>query len=116
MMWVELHDNTVLVRLDGRFVGSVAENARSLIARCRYPFQLVVDLSEVDVVDPAGEEALLWMSLLGGEFIARSFYALNVCERLHLPLTDKFSQADDEVANALEGLGEPTFAITGVHQ
>ena len=93
MVWLQVHDNTVVMRLEGHFVGTTADKTRSLLARCRVPFELVVDLSEVSLIDAVGEEVLSWMSLIGGEFIARSWYALNLCERLHLPLTGKFSQA-----------------------
>jgi hypothetical protein len=97
VLWVELHDNAMVMRLGGRLVGTYANEVRSLVARCRSPFELVVDLSELTFIDALGEEVLSWMSLMGGEFIARSLYALQVCERLHLPLTGKFSQAHGEV-------------------
>jgi len=110
MLWVEIHDSTVVMRLEGPFGGTTADKARLLLARCRVPFELVVDLSEVSLVDAVGEEVLSWMSLIGGEFIARSWYSLNLCERLHLPLTGKFSQAQTEAAPVPEEhVGQPAF-------
>lgn len=74
------------VLIEGRFVGHFANEARQLIARRRFPTQLAVDLTEVTFVDWVGEEALTWLSQIGAKFIAESCYALDVCERLHLPL------------------------------
>jgi hypothetical protein len=76
----------VRVRIEGRFVGYFANEARQLIARRKIPAQLVVDLTEVTFVDWAGEEALTWLSQIGAKFIAKGCYALDVCDRLRLPL------------------------------
>ena len=36
-----------------------------------------------------GEEVLLWLARIGGEFVAENCYPLHVCERLHLPMAPK---------------------------
>lgn len=91
MLWVEVHERTVLLRVVGQFGGRFAQEARLLIARRHSPCKLVMDLSDITLVDAVGEDVLLWISLIGGDFIARSLYSLNVCERLHLPLSDPFT-------------------------
>jgi hypothetical protein len=48
-----------------------------------------VNLSEVTFVDAVGEEVLLWLARIGGEFVAENCYPLHVCERLHLPMARK---------------------------
>jgi hypothetical protein len=99
MLRVELQDvgKTVTMRLEGRFVGPFAEDARELVMRCKIRLRLVVNLSEVTFVDAVGEEMLLWLARIGGKFIADNCYPLHVCERLHLPMAPKrtgaFSQA-----------------------
>ena len=93
MMRVELHNNTLLMRLDGRFVDEVANETRLLIGRCKYPIRLVVDLSEVTRVDGIGENVLLWLALLGADFVAESNYATDLCKRLHLPLTTEWGNS-----------------------
>jgi hypothetical protein len=88
MLRVEFQDagKTVTMRLEGRFVGPFAENARDLVTRSKIPALLVVNLSEVTFVDAVGEEMLSWLARIGGEFIADNCYPLHVCERLHLPM------------------------------
>jgi anti-anti-sigma regulatory factor len=95
MLRVEYHDvgNTVTMRLEGRFVGPFAKDARELVTRCKNPLRLVVNLSEVTFVDVVGEEVLLWLARVGGEFIAENCYPLHVCERLHLPMAPKCAGA-----------------------
>jgi hypothetical protein len=73
------------VRIEGRFVGRFAEEAKQLIARRQIPTQLTVDLSDMTFVDLSGEEALTWLSRIGAQFVAQSSYPLAVCERLCLP-------------------------------
>jgi anti-anti-sigma regulatory factor len=91
MLRVEYHDigNTVTMRLEGRFVREFAQDARDLVTRCKIPLRLVVNLSEVTFVDATGEEVLLWLARIGGEFVAENCYPLHVCERLHLPMAPK---------------------------
>ena len=95
MLRVEYHDvgNTVTMRLEGRFVGEFAQDARDLVRRCKIPLRLVVNLSEVIFVDAMGEEVLLWLARIGGEFVAENCYPLHVCERLHLPMAPKCAGA-----------------------
>jgi anti-anti-sigma regulatory factor len=91
MLRVEFQDvgNTVTMQLEGRFVGAFAEDTRDLVTRCKIPPRLVVNLSEVTFVDAVGEEVLLWLARIGGEFVAENCYPLHVCERLHLPIMQK---------------------------
>ena len=91
MLRVEYHDvgNTVTMRLEGRFVGEFAQDARDLVTRCKIPLRLVVNLSEVTFVDAVGEEVLSWLARIGGEFVAENCYPRHVCERLHLPMARK---------------------------
>jgi hypothetical protein len=95
MLRVEYQDagNTVTMRLEGRFVGEFAQDARDLVTRCKIPLRLVVNLSEVMFVDSMGEEVLLWLARIGGEFVAENCYPLHVCERLHLPMARKRVEA-----------------------
>jgi len=91
MLRVEVQDigKTVTMRLEGRFVGAFAKDTRDLVTRCKIPLRLVVNLSEVTFVDAVGEEVLLWLARIGGEFAAENCYPLHVCERLHLPMVQK---------------------------
>jgi hypothetical protein len=91
MLRVEYQDvgNTVTMRVEGRFVGAFAKDARELVTRCRISMPLVVNLSEVTFVDAVGEEVLTWLARIGGEFVAENCYPLHVCERLHLPMARK---------------------------
>ena len=91
MLRVECHDigDTVTLRLEGRLVGEFAKDARDLVTRCKIPLRLVVNLSEVTFVDLMGEEVLLWLARIGGEFLAENCYPLHVCERLNLPMARK---------------------------
>jgi hypothetical protein len=95
MLRVECHDvgDTVTLRLEGRLVGEFAEDARDLVSRCKIPLRLVVNLSEMTFVDVMGEEVLLWLARIGGEFVAENCYPLHVCERLHLPMAPKCAGA-----------------------
>ncbi len=90
MLRVEIHDsaNSLNLKLEGRFTGHDAENARTLIARCRDGIRLVVDLTEVTFIDSEGEEVLSFFGRFGAEFVAQTSYSLDVCERLHLRLAD----------------------------
>lgn len=95
MLRVEFQDveNTVTMRLEGRFVGPFAKDTRDLVMRCKIPLRLVVNLSEVTFVDLMGEEVLLWLARIGGVFVAENCYPLHVCERLHLPMAQKCAGA-----------------------
>ncbi len=103
MLRVEFHDavNTLIMRLEGRFVGAFAEDAKALMTHTRPPFRLVVDLSDLTYIDAVGEEILSWMAERGAKFVAESSYARDVCERLHLPLSRRRAAARlDRLANA----------------
>jgi hypothetical protein len=88
MLRVEMQDsaNVLILRLEGRFTGDGAEEARMLMTRCASEKGLVVDLTEVTFVDLIGEAALSFFGRLGAKFVAEDAYTLDVCERLHLPL------------------------------
>ncbi len=81
------HGTRVTMRIEGRFVGHFAEEAKQLILHREFPADLLVDLSEVTFADCAGEEALIWLSGFGAKFVAESSYSLHLCERLCLPLS-----------------------------
>jgi len=88
MLRAELRDSaeTLSVKLEGRFTGSDAEHIRDLITRSTIIAKLVVDLAEIVFIDTLGEQILSLFGRLGAEFVAPTSYALDVCERLHLPL------------------------------
>jgi hypothetical protein len=88
MMRIELQDasRTMVMRIQGSFVGKFAEHARELITRCRVLPKLVVDLSEVSFIDSTGEEVLAWFGQLGAMFVAKNYHSQHVCERLRLPM------------------------------
>jgi predicted pyridoxine 5'-phosphate oxidase superfamily flavin-nucleotide-binding protein len=88
MLRVELPNaaNTLTIRIEGRFVGTFAEEVRMLMARCKIPWKLVVDVSEVTFVDSIGEQVLDWLGRIGGKFVAENSYPRDVCERLDLAL------------------------------
>lgn len=88
MLRVEIHDasNATWFLVEGRFVGVFAEESRTMIMRCKVKSKLVVDLSDMTFVDAAGEEVLQWLERIGAQFVGNSSYALDVCQRLHLPI------------------------------
>ncbi len=88
MLRVEIHDasNATWLLLEGRFVSVFAKETRTAVTRCILKSKLVVDLSDVTFVDADGEEVLLWLGRVGAQFVGNSSYALDVCQRLHLPI------------------------------
>lgn len=88
MLRVEIHDasNATWLLVEGRFVSVFAKETRTAVTRCKVKSKLVVDLSDVTFVDAEGEEVLLWLGRLGAQFVGNSSYALDVCQRLHLPV------------------------------
>ena len=88
MVKVEFHekDDFTTVRIEGRFGGHFAEDARNLIARRKVSGKLVVDLSELTWADSIGEEVLCWLGRIGCKFVAGNAYAAFVCENLGLPM------------------------------
>ena len=88
MLRVETHNSagTLSLKLEGRFTGADAENARMLPMRCQAGMRLLVDLTEVTFIDSVGEEVLSFFGRFGAEFVAQTSYTLDMCERLHLRL------------------------------
>jgi hypothetical protein len=88
MLRVEILDSadTLKFRLEGRFTGEDAEQTRMLTTRCRNGTRLVVDLTDVEFIDAAGEDVLSFFGRFGAEFIVPTSYTLDVCERLNLPV------------------------------
>lgn len=88
MLRAEISSSTDVhkLKLEGRFVAGAAEDTRILMARAAIGVRLVVDLTEVVFVDAVGEEVLSFFCRLGAEFVAPTSYALDLCERLHLPV------------------------------
>lgn len=86
MLRVEIRDSAdiLILGLEGRFTGDDAEQTRTLAACCAARGKLLVDLTEVEFIDAAGEEVLCFCGQLGAEFAAPNSYALDVCERLNL--------------------------------
>jgi hypothetical protein len=85
--------NATTIRMEGRLVGTFAEDARELVARCKIPSKVVVNLSEVSFVDSIGEETLSCLGRIGVKFVAESAYARDVCDRLKLPVLRKRSRS-----------------------
>ncbi len=79
--WLE---NGPTLKMEGKLAGDWAEQARDLVTKDLVPKRLVVDLTEVSYVDSAGERLLKWLASVGAVFVARSVYAVAVCERLCL--------------------------------
>ncbi len=79
--------DTFIFKLLGRLKREGAEQIRSLATQCDGETKLLVDLTDVMFVDSAGEEVLSFVKRLGAQFIAETAYALDVCERLGLPLS-----------------------------
>jgi len=86
MLRVEICDSAeaLILRLEGRFTGDDAEQTRTLTTRFVARERLLVDLTEVEFIDAAGEEVLSFLGQFGAEFIAPNSYLLDVCERLNL--------------------------------
>jgi|SRR5579871_4895727 len=88
MLRIEIRDSadTLVLKLEGRFAGDDAKQTRTLATDVAERGKLLVDLTEVVFVDAAGEEALSFLGQFGAEFVAPNSYALDVCERLNLPV------------------------------
>jgi len=91
MVRVEFHekDSVTTVRIEGRFGGRFAEDAKNLITSRKILGKLVVDLSELTWADSVGEEVLSWLGRLGCKFVAGNAYSSFVCENLGLPIFRK---------------------------
>jgi len=86
MVRVEFHDqdNTTTMKIEGRLVGHIATDVRSVVASKENPGRLVVDLSDLSWVDINGEEVLLWLANIGCAFATGNAYSSFVCEKLSL--------------------------------
>jgi hypothetical protein len=76
------------LKMEGRLVGEMAEQAKGLVTSESVPKGLIVDLTEVTYVDPAGEQLLRWFQSIDAKFVAKAMYAAEVCERLRLAVQD----------------------------
>jgi hypothetical protein len=86
MLRVEFQDkgDPVVMRIEGRLVGTFAEDARNLVASKKIPEGLIVDLSELTYVDGIGEGVLSWLGRMGCKFIPGNTYASYICRALGL--------------------------------
>jgi hypothetical protein len=98
-------DDALIYRLEGRFTGDGAEQVRLLITRCDSKLELILDLTEVIFVDAVGEDVLLFVKKLGGEFMAETAYSQDICERLQLPLLRNHGQ-NSQLAGNKDGKGQ----------
>lgn len=89
MLRVEFHNNgnPTVLRIEGRLVGTFAEDARNLVSSTKIPRGVIVDLSELSFVDSVGEGLLSYLGRLGCKFIPGNTYAAYICKTLNLPLT-----------------------------
>ncbi len=103
MLRVDFHDasSTVIMRIEGRFVGAYAEDTQNLVKR-NLPLKIVVDVTEVTFVDQVGEEVLSWFARVGAKFLADSSYSRDICGRLHLPKTAKRFPSSGQVTALAE--------------
>ncbi len=88
MLRAEIQDSekNLILRLQGRVVGTDAEHVRTLVTHRNIQDRLLVDLTDVTFIDSAGEATLTFLSQLGAKFIANDVYLLDKCKRLNLPL------------------------------
>jgi hypothetical protein len=88
MFRVETHHgvDAVVMKLEGQLRGDYAEYARTLVSSCDTRVRLILDLTDVTFVDPAGEDVLTLFGRFGAEFIADNAYSRDLCERLNLRL------------------------------
>lgn len=88
MLRIEFHhgSDAIVMRIEGRLVGTFAEDARNLVSSKPIPVGLVVDLSELSYVDVVGEDVLCWLGRLGCKFMPGNIYSSYICKTLNLPL------------------------------
>ena len=91
MLRVDMHnsDHIVILKLEGRLTCEGADHVRTLATRCPAQMRLMVDLTDITFTDSVGEEVLSLFGRFGAEFVAETSYALDICERLQLPLARK---------------------------
>lgn len=82
---LQLESNPTL-KMEGRFVGEWAREAKSLVTEESIPKGLIIDLTEVTCIDEVGEQVLNWFRSIGAAFVAKNIYVASICERLGLPL------------------------------
>lgn len=92
-------DEALVCRLEGRFTGDGAEQVRTLVTRCDNNLALIVDVTELLYIDAVGEDVLSLMKKLGGEFVAETAYARDICERLQLPLLGNYESKSRSSGN-----------------
>ena len=90
MLRVAMQDDptTPSMTMEGRLVGAFAEDAAAMVLRSPVPPKRV-DLTELTFADRQGEAVLLWLAAVGAKFIAESSYALDLCDRLRLPIANE---------------------------
>lgn len=77
-------ENDSTIRLEGWLTREYVKQIRTVAARCKTSIRLVVDLTDVTLVD--GEAVLLWSKHRNAEFLAKNSYAIDLCASLDLPL------------------------------
>jgi hypothetical protein len=102
-------EGALICTLEGRFTGEGAEDVRLLVTRCVSKLELIMDLTEVMFIDAVGEDVLSLIKKLGGQFVAETAYARDICERLQLPLVRKHKQ-NSELAGNRNGNGHSPVA------
>jgi len=80
------------LKMEGRLVADWAEQARHLVTKDVLPKGLIVDLTEVSYVDPAGEHMLKWLASAGAVFAPGSVYGFAICDRLRLPPVQRIAE------------------------
>jgi ABC-type transporter Mla MlaB component len=80
-----------MLKMKGTLDRDWAAQAWALVTKGVIPAGLIVDLTEVSYIDTGGEDLLKWLASMGAEFAADNIYAVNVCERLHLPLLENMT-------------------------
>lgn len=85
-------DNGPTLKMAGKLVGDLAEQARGLVTKDVVPKGLIIDLTEVSYIDSVGEELLKWLASVGAVFVAGNVYAIAVCERLCLSPVQRMAE------------------------
>jgi len=81
IQWLEVGPT---LKLQGELAEDWAAQARSLVTQEILPRGLIVDITNLSHIDSAGEQLLKWLASTGALFLARSFYANALCDRLGL--------------------------------
>lgn len=77
----------VTIRIEDRFTGAAyAKETLDLVLRHKILPNIAVNLSEMDFVAAIGEKVLPSFGRPSMKFVAERAYAINVCERLRLPV------------------------------